>query len=216
MDCHLVDLSHFRCCYCSCRSSFLANDANYSNLRWLWVFFLLLLYCLLMFSHVFHQTVGYVHSQATIVGMPTGWLGWTCPTLPWESWTCLSNLCSYLPPRMIVVFDWGWYNCEILFMPMKITVPVWVMDYAHWWPWTCEVLEHCFFYLLLMLLMAVIKPCETSMPKQQLDNSDNLMARLDASHGFMSVMILVFYYLFEVCCCLCFLRSKFKVKWKGN
>ena len=89
-------------------------------------------------------------------------------------------------------FDWGWYNCEILFMPMKITVPVWVMDYAHWWPWTCEVLEHCFFYLLLMLLMAVIKPCETSMPKQQLGGCDNLMARLNVSHGFMPIMILVF------------------------
>ena len=48
-----------------------------------------------------------------------------------------------------------------------------------------------------MLLMAVIKPCETSMPKQQLDNSDDLMAGLDASHGFMPVMILVFYNLFE-------------------
>ena len=82
----------------------MADDANYSNLRWLWVFFLLVLFCLLMLSHVFHQTVGYVHSQATVVGMPTGWLGWTCPTLPWESWTCLSNLCSYLPPRMIAVF----------------------------------------------------------------------------------------------------------------
>jgi len=62
-----------------------ADDANYSNLRWLWVFFLLVLFCLLVLSHVFHQTVGYVHSQATVVGMPTGWLGWTCPTLPWES-----------------------------------------------------------------------------------------------------------------------------------
>ena len=92
----------------------------------------------------------------------------------------------------------------------------WVMDYAHWWPWTCEVLEHSFFYLLLMLLMAVIKPCETSMPKQQLGGCDNLMAGLDVSHGFMPVMILVFYYLFEVCCYLCFLSSKFKVKWKGN
>ena len=84
-------------------SHHLADDANYSNLRWLWVFFLLVLFCLLVFSHVFHQTVGYVHSQATVVGMPTWWLGWMCPTLPWEPWTCLSNLCSYLPPGMIVV-----------------------------------------------------------------------------------------------------------------
>ena len=52
-------------------SHHLADDANYSNLRWLWVFFLLVLFCLLVFSHVCHQTVGYVHSKATIVGMPT-------------------------------------------------------------------------------------------------------------------------------------------------
>jgi len=84
-------------------SHHLADDANYSNLRWLWVFFLLVLFCLLVFSHVFHQTVGYVHSQATVVGMPTWWLGWTFPTLPWEPWTCLSNLCSYLPLGMIAV-----------------------------------------------------------------------------------------------------------------
>jgi hypothetical protein len=128
-------------------------------------------------------------------------LGWLQFTLA-EAYVFL---CFWCQP----FFDWSWYNCEILFMPMKITVPVWVMDYAHWWSWTCEVLEHCFFYLLLMLLMAVIKPYETSMPKQQLDNSDDLMARLDASHGFMPVMILVFYSLFEVCCCLCFLSSKF-------
>ena len=50
------------------------------------------------------------------------------------------------------------------------------------------------------------------MPKQQLGGSDDLMAGLDVSHGFMTVMILVFYYLFEVYCCLCFLSSKFKVK----
>ena len=81
----------------------MTDDANYSNLRWLWVFFMLLLYCLLVFSHVCHQTVGYVHSQVIVVGIPTGWLGWTCHTLPWEPWTCLSNLCSYLPPRMIAV-----------------------------------------------------------------------------------------------------------------
>ena len=84
-------------------SHHLADDANYSNLRWLWVFFLLVLFCLLVFSHICHQTMGYVHSKATVVGMPTWWLGWTCPTLPWEPWTCLSNLCSYLPPGMIVV-----------------------------------------------------------------------------------------------------------------
>ena len=65
-------------------------------------------YCLIVFSHVCHQTVGYVYSQATVVGMPTRWLGWTCPTLPWQPWTCLSNLCSYLPPRMIAVYiSWG-------------------------------------------------------------------------------------------------------------
>jgi len=47
------------------------NDVNYSNLRWLWVLFLLVLFYLLVLSHVFHQTVGYVHSQVTVVGMPT-------------------------------------------------------------------------------------------------------------------------------------------------
>ena len=35
-------------------SHHLADDANYSNLRWLWVFFLLALFCLLVFSHVCH------------------------------------------------------------------------------------------------------------------------------------------------------------------
>ena len=52
-------------------SHHLADDANYINLRWLWVFFMLVLFCLLVFSHVCHQTVGYVHSKATVVGMPT-------------------------------------------------------------------------------------------------------------------------------------------------
>ena len=59
-----------------------------------------------------------------------------------------------------------------------------------------------------MLLMAVIKPCETSMPKQQLGGCDNLMAGLDVSHGFMPVMILVFYYLFEVFLLSMFLKLK--------
>jgi len=80
-----------------------ADDANYSNLRWLWVFFLLVFFCLLVLSHVFLPIVGYVHSQATVLGMPTWWLGWTCPMLPWELWTCLNNFCSYLSPGMIAV-----------------------------------------------------------------------------------------------------------------
>jgi len=67
---HLLSFGAFACVWLL-YSYHLANDANYSNLMWLWVFFLLVFSCLLVFSHVCHQTMGYVHSKATVVGMPT-------------------------------------------------------------------------------------------------------------------------------------------------
>ena len=49
------------------------------------------------------------------------------------------------------------------------------------------LVEVCYFYSMDMLIMVVIKPCDTSMPKQQL-GCDDVKIGLDVSHGLMAVM----------------------------
>ena len=54
---------------------------------------------------------------------------------------------------------------------------------------------HLVFSIIYVVLMTVIKPWDTSIPKQQLSHT-LLMAEMDVSHGSMPVMILVSYFEF--------------------
>ena len=50
------------------------------------------------------------------------------------------------------------------------------------------LVEVCHFCSMDMLIMIVMKPCDISMPKQQL-GCDDVKIGLDVSHGFMTTMI---------------------------
>ena len=49
------------------------------------------------------------------------------------------------------------------------------------------LVEVYYFCSIDMLIMVVMKPCDTSMPKQQL-GCDDVKIGLDVSHGLMAVM----------------------------
>ena len=49
------------------------------------------------------------------------------------------------------------------------------------------LVEVCYFCSMDMLIMVVMKPYDTSMPKQQL-GCDDVKIGLDVSHGLMAVM----------------------------